>query len=102
MVWLEKTLKSLQKAKNAVGTQKKLELLTGVSQSRIAELLNGRRSIGKTTYVNVLKLFPEIDITFFKHERPSPEALRLAKGFDGLAPKEQRELLALYNKLLKK
>ena len=102
MIWLDKTLEALRKAKEAAGTQKKLEIQTGFPQPRIAELLNGRRYMGKVYFASIIKLFPEIEISFFKKERPSPEAMRLAKGFDQLCPRKQEELLQALQQFQKK
>lgn len=67
---IEKQIKkSLDKAIDQVGTQLRLEEKTGVKQPAINRLLSGKRSMGNMTVNTLMKLFPEIEITFFKDER---------------------------------
>jgi transcriptional regulator with XRE-family HTH domain len=52
------------------GNQLKLEEKTGVSHSNINMFLSGKRSTGNMTINTLEKLFPELQIFFFKSELP--------------------------------
>jgi len=60
--------KALHRAKEEVGTQKNLEAKTGISQSSIAAFLNGARKIENMTVGTLTKLFPEMEIYFFRKD----------------------------------
>lgn len=83
-------------------TQVELSTESGVGQSGIARLLNKRRSMLGITVGTLLKLFPELELTLFEHERPSDEAMELAHAFDALPAKFQRELTAALDDVRKR
>lgn len=61
---------ALKKAYRRAGTQAKLAKMAGLSQGRIADYLNKRYSIGNMTCSTLLRLFPEMMVSFFHDEYP--------------------------------
>lgn len=68
---LEPKLKAaFKKALDRAKTQKELEKKTGIPQSSITHFLSGRRKLMNMGVSSLEKLFPEMQITFFRDELP--------------------------------
>ena len=65
---------ALKKAVDLTGNQLRLEEKTGVKHSTINMMSSGKRSTGNMTVNTLEKLFPEMEITFFRDERQSADA----------------------------
>jgi len=63
--------RAIREALEKAGTQTNLAEKTGISQGNLNNILNGKISIDKMTVGTLLRLFPEIEITFFREQRIS-------------------------------
>lgn len=81
-------LDALREAYRRAGTQTALASLSGISQGRIADYLNGRYAIGNMTVTTLLRLFPDMTIEFFGKKSEST-AINLL----------QDQLLEIFNSL---
>jgi len=68
--------KALQRAYKEAGTQQRLEAKTGVNHAQISQLLTGKRSCERIQVDTLAKLFPDLDLSFFRDERPSASSTR--------------------------
>lgn len=73
------------------GSQKKLAEETGIHQSRISDYANGLYDFGSMTIGTLIKLFPELEILYF---RQPGEATA-----DAMAEAVERRLLAMFRRL---
>ena len=80
--------KALEKAYRRAGTQTKLAAKAGLSQGGINEFLNGRAEIRNMTVGTLLKLFPDMEMRFFRND----------PLFDGVVPNDIREVEEQFNK----
>jgi len=79
------------------GNQLKLEAKTGVSHSNINMFLSGKRSVGNMTINTLEKLFPELQVFFFKSEAPTamPAVERkIISMLQALSEEDRLEVLA--------
>ena len=81
-----------ERLQTAGGTQQALADTAEMSQSALADLLNGRTTIDRMRLGTLLRLFPDLDVTFFAWQRPSQEASDLAHAYDAM-PARYRERL---------
>lgn len=99
---LEQKLKSaFKKALESAGTQKELEKRTGVKQGEITYYVSGKRKLMNMGVASMEKLFPEMQITFFRDELPmavnsdlSPVTQQIVQIVQKLDITEQAHLLA--------
>lgn len=61
-------LNAIKEACSRAGTQAALALQAGIAQGRISDYLNKRREIFNMSLGTLLKLFPEMQIRFFRDE----------------------------------
>lgn len=92
-------LNALQEAYKRAGTQGALAKSAGLSQSTIAQYLNGTCAIGNMTLSVFLRLFPNIKVDFFggKTADVSIDAMQeeLIKIFNNLSPADKARCLAI-------
>ena len=81
-------LKAIQKA----GSQKKLAEETGIHQSRISDYANGQYDFGSLTVGTLIKLFPELEILYFRSKLQ-------AENDDDMAAAIERRMLAMFRSL---
>ena len=101
----KKILDSLKKAYENAGTQKELEQKTGIAQALIGKFLNKQRDTGNMRVSTLSKLFPEMEITFFRNERKavtsdlSPMAKRVISQLNNLDDESQLDALTYISEL---
>ena len=91
-------LDAIKKAYIRAGTQAALAKKAGMSQSTIADYLNGRYSIGNMTVSTLFKLFPQMDIDFFGEKGINQKELRrrqMLSIFDDLDEENQLAAIAM-------
>ena len=66
----ENFMKALSEAIGRAGSQTMLAKNSGMQQSRISDYLSGRYDFYNITIGSLLKLFPELEIHYFRDNRP--------------------------------
>ncbi len=82
---VRETKKALLRACDKAGNQLRLQEKTGVSYAVINKFHSGKRDIGNMTLYTLEKLFPELDVSYFRDE------VRLS-GFSNLSRSDQKLL----------
>ena len=93
-------LQALSEAVKRLGTQSALAKQAGMAQGRISDYLTAKYDIGNMTIDTLLKLFPEITISFFKDTEKDniiPQLLenQMLELFRKLPPEEQIKCFGL-------
>ena len=96
----QQILHALNTAIQKAGTQSALAKAAGTSQGRISDYLSGKCDIGNMTVDTLLKLFPEITISFFRDTEKDniiPQLLenQMLELFRKLLPEEQIQCFGL-------
>ena len=96
----QQILHALNTAIQKAGTQSALAKTAGTSQGRISDYLSGKCDIGNMTVDTLLKLFPEMTISFFKDNEKDniiPKLLedKMVELFRNLPPEEQIQCFGL-------
>lgn len=68
---IETVEKALFEAVKRAGTQLGLAERSGISHGTLNGYLNGKNKVENMTIGTMLRLFPDIDISFFRDQRPS-------------------------------
>ena len=82
---------AMTEAIRRAGSQKKLSEETGIHQSRISDYANGQYDFGNMTIGTLIKLFPELEILYFR--QPNDAAA------DAMAEAVERRMLAMFRRL---
>lgn len=69
---IEKLKTAFGKAIDRAGNMHQLEKQTGVSSPTINRFHSGKQDIANIPFSTLIKLFPDIEISFFRDERPPP------------------------------
>lgn len=95
--------KAIREALDKAGTQTNLAEKTGISQGNLNNILNGKISVDKMTVGTLLKLFPEMEISFFRDQRipvaqpnfPPPDSIdrKIFDFISRLTPDEKLDCL---------
>ena len=88
----------IRRACGKAGSQIKLARRSGMSQGQLSDYLCGRRKICNMTVGTLEKLFPDLDIQFWKHEKPldpDPVAQQISDLIRTLDPNEKARCLKL-------
>jgi len=96
MDWIKKTRKAFDHVRKNYKTQVKLAEDIGVQQSQISALISGKKDFSQLYFGSVLKLFPEIEISYFCDERPSDDAMDIAYGYDELSLERKEKVMRTF------
>ena len=92
--WREHLREMLLQKLRTAGTKQAIAERAGMSHSALADIMNMRTKAENIRLGTLVKLFPDLDITFFAWQRPSQDALDLAHAYDALPEPYRARLLA--------